>query len=472
LVNGQITVQDLAVGFIGTVKKMGALFMAFLVEPVVNAIDGIKKMWQGFTEFFEVAMNSPLAAVVQSLAAFANTTLGLIRDMIDGLASLASFVSDDVANAIAEAGRNIGSLQGDIQEAADQIAGDAGPRAKAALAKIGEGANQAAALITPAFADMEARIESFGAKNEEINNWIRTQVEQRVQAEIEAEQRKQAEIKKLQAGGVDTTGTGEPGGGAGGGLPTPGGAEEFSSRLESLQQEFMTEQELLATQRDERMAFLHEARLAEALAEDEYQLLRAQVQEQYQDKLTQIEKDAADKRSRVRQQEWQTGLTMAQQSLAAMQQLLIASGNKQLAESKAFGVAQAVISTAIGISRAMELGWPAAIPAMALAAATGAAQIAAITSASKGTSSAPSSSGAAGASSGGGAGGGAAPSSGPPASTGPSINIQIADLSDDEVYTGSTVRRVIDRISDQVGDGAGSDSNAFGGRTMNQGALS
>lgn len=61
--------------------------------------------------------------------------------------------------------------------------------------------------------------------------------------------------------------------------------------------------------------------------------------------------------------------------------------NKNLALHKALGIAQVAVSTAIGIARAMELGFPAAIPAGIAAAANGAAQLAAIASTSMGSAS-------------------------------------------------------------------------------------
>lgn len=148
-----------------------------------------------------------------------------------------------------------------------------------------------------------------------------------------------------------------------------------------------TRQEILTDQYETQLEMLSEFNNANLVSDQAAQTRRLELQQAYADRMRQITEQQADEERRIELQKWQARFTMAQQWTSTIQNLLVAFGNKSLAENKGFAIAQVAISTAIGIAKALELGFPAAIPAMALATSTGLAQVAAITSAQKGSAS-------------------------------------------------------------------------------------
>ena len=474
LADGTITIEDIANGIVATFAKVGSFIRAFFVDPVLGYIEGIQLAWDGLGTFMEAAIRDPLGAIAQAMASMVNSVLGSIRLLIDGLASLVGFMSSDLAAAVRKASDGLAGLEASVQGVADEIAGDSAEKMKEGIAKIGEGLDQASSLVAPSLDDMMARYQKFGDEVADINEWLAIKVQERVEREAKAEEEKQEILFKLKEQEQQKIAEMEEAE-AQAKLERERARAEASAQLalDQLQKQFASEQELLAQQREQRLEVINEARDLELIAAEEHDILLQEIERRHQEALTQIQEDEQQKRLQIQAKTWQANLTMAQQSLQALQQLLIAAGNENLAESKAFGVAQAVVSTAIGIARAMELGWPAAVPAMALAAATGAAQIAAITSASKGSSTPPSPSGGGGgggASGSGASAGASAPTNQPPPSSGPQISIEIADLDDDGIYTGRTVREIMTRINEQVEDGAG--GPGFGGSSnLNRGAL-
>lgn len=389
LVDGTIAIKDLANGFIANIKKISAYFQAFFIEPFITGITGIKEIWEGVGQFLAVAWRNPIGAVAMMFTNMLTTVLDAVGTILYALEGVArSSGQESIAVGFARMMEQVDTSAHNLEQAGKKFAGDSAEEIQKALDTIGGGMTKAiTGLVIPTIGDLEARIASFSEKNAQINEDLLFQVENRIARELEAEKKKQEELARLQTG--DT-------------LPTLADIDpeaqdqqfgmsdaQVTTALDQLRKYFMSELELLETHHQERLNLLQYALETEMLQQHEYDELMLQVHEDFEKRKTEIESEQMAERRRLRLLEWQTGLTMAQQGLQSIQNLLIASGNKNLAESKAFGVAQAVVSTAIGIARAMELGWPAAIPAMALAASTGAAQIAAITSASKGSSSPP-----------------------------------------------------------------------------------
>ena len=173
-----------------------------------------------------------------------------------------------------------------------------------------------------------------------------------------------------------------------------------------------------------------------------------------QERVNAIE-DSAKKAIEQRNLEQKSTLAITGGTLAGVAQLTATFGAQNLALQKAFGVAEAAVNTAIGITGALKLG-PAGIPLAAVIAALGAAQIAAILASKPGGAAAPTVAG----------GGGAAappPTEGTPGGPivpvqeavqgGPGgniINITVSGVVGDEGEVGA---RILDIIREQVGDG-------------------
>ena len=221
---------------------------------------------------------------------------------------------------------------------------------------------------------------------------------------------------------------------------------------------FLAELERERQRAEERAALAQEAFEEEVISIEERDALLLQITENREANLDAITEDHAARRRAIRLAEAQAAINIVGTSLATVEQLSEAFGQTGLAQSKAFGVAQAVVSTAIGIARALELGFPAAIPAIAFAAATGAAQIAAINRASKGsgggnaTPRGPSS--ATGGSAGGG-GGGAGGATSESRRDRLEVAFNVRGLEGEGILTNNQARAMVVALEDAVNDGAG-----------------
>ena len=141
-------------------------------------------------------------------------------------------------------------------------------------------------------------------------------------------------------------------------------ALEFEEELERLIEEGATKAEILRAQQEEERAVdlerLQADRDAGLISEELFEARRA----------------AIDRRSK--QQELQREKILAEQKLSIATGLLSAAAqviDKDSAAGKAIALAQAGINTFQGISAGVKLGYPAAIPAVALATATGFAAV-------------------------------------------------------------------------------------------------
>lgn len=150
------------------------------------------------------------------------------------------------------------------------------------------------------------------------------------------------------------------GGGGGGGKK---GEDEAQRNLEKLQKDFMTEQELLSVQYEERLLALQEARQRELLTEQEYQALKLQAQQDFNNKMRAM--DAAALQTKL------SAWSGAFGDLAS----LMNTGNKKLFKiGKMAALAQAVVdgwsSATSAWEKGMKIGGPpvaAAFTAMSLA---------------------------------------------------------------------------------------------------------
>lgn len=161
-------------------------------------------------------------------------------------------------------------------------------------------------------------------------------------------------------GGIDWgTAPERKGGGGGGGK----GEDEAQRNLEKIQKDFMTEQELLATQYEERLLALQEARQKELLTEQQYQDLKLQAQKDFNDKMRAMDAAAL-----------QTKLSAWSGAFGDLSSLMN-TGNKKLFKiGKAAALAQAVVdgwsSATSAWEKGMKIGGPpvaAAFTAMSLA---------------------------------------------------------------------------------------------------------
>lgn len=225
--------------------------------------------------------------------------------------------------------------------------------------------------------------------------------------------------------------------------------EKAIEKLETLDEQFMTEEEMLAVHMGNNLQIIQEGLDAGVVGE----------------------KDAADRRKKViadfhksKKKLDQTSFKANMAAASSLAQGLMAissSSSKSLFKvAKAGSLAIAGINMWEGVSKGVAKGWPQAIPAVAYALGTGLKAISSIQGASFGGGG-----GGGGGSAGGGGGGGATATAATPTATatpttiqptaaavGQKVEINLGD--EDGLISKNSIRAIIDGINDQISDGA------------------
>lgn len=169
-------------------------------------------------------------------------------------------------------------------------------------------------------------------------------------------------------------------------------AEQLARRVEQHQQALMTEEEQERQSFERRMADLQAYYEAGKLSQEEYTEWTQRAQEKHSERMTEIAEEQVQKEMDIRQRTLQAVGNL----FGSISQLLEQSGQKNLAAAKAFGVAEAVINVAQGITEALKLPFPLNWAQAAAVSAAGAVQIATIMSARPGSAKQPTVSGSSG----------------------------------------------------------------------------
>jgi hypothetical protein len=219
-----------------------------------------------------------------------------------------------------------------------------------------------------------------------------------------------------------------------------GAGEAMARRLEALRESLRTEEESEKESFEKRKTEIQKFYDDGVIQRSEYDDLLLRAQEEHSDKMIDIAKKQADEEARIREQlvDNVAGIFGSLSTLAENM------GEKGLAASKAFGVAEAVINTAQGITKALAQGGILGFAGAAAVAAAGAAQISTILSTQKGSGSQPSVRG----------GAGSVPSAVPavaPAAAAPSqaVNVTIQGQS----VGRDQLRDLLEQIGGALGDG-------------------
>jgi len=223
--------------------------------------------------------------------------------------------------------------------------------------------------------------------------------------------------------------------------------QEFRDRLSRLEEQWMTEEELLVNSFGRQNELVAEALENGAISEQEAMARRQNILEQYY-----------KARDRLTRKQTQSELRNWKSFASTMMNVASKQSKSLFRVFKALNLATAITSTYAAVNKAMaELPWPANLAAAASALASGLANVASIRSTEVG---------------GGGGGGGATPSataSSPASSptapaepetlrsrgrTGPGLDVNINLGDDDDLVSKGAVRRLIDAINEQIDDGA------------------
>lgn len=204
----------------------------------------------------------------------------------------------------------------------------------------------------------------------------------------------------------------------------------FIDRLQNIRDNFKTEREVLAEEYALNQETIRNALNNGLIEKAQFDALELQMAEEQQKKLNNIRRAGID-----------TQLSATADLFGSLAQLTD-GGNKKLVKlSKAFAIAQVVINTAQGISKAFaQFGWPAGIGPAAAVAASGAVQLANIASAESGKIK-----------SGGGGGGGAASMAGAggggSAAASPTTTFSFTLMNDPMGFGEKFARQFIDQLN-------------------------
>lgn len=223
--------------------------------------------------------------------------------------------------------------------------------------------------------------------------------------------------------------------------------EALARRVETIQQSLMTEHELEMQAYSQRMEDLADFYEGKTELDAEYLNLKELAEQDHAAKMEEIDRKLADKRAQIDSLAWQRTADM----FGSLSQLAAQFGDKNLIAAKSFGIAEAVINTAVGITEALKLPPPLGWAQAAAVAAAGAAQIATIASARPNSARTPTVSG------GGGYGGGYSAGGGPavqtPKNDNALPNTAYLQITGKGTMTMDEVRELAEKIVDLQKDG-------------------
>ncbi len=176
-------------------------------------------------------------------------------------------------------------------------------------------------------------------------------------------------------------GTGEAAGGAG-----QKARDEMQRSLEALRAALMTEEEAEMASYAKRLEDIQTFYEAGLIQKAEYDDLMERAHSEHTDRMAEITRRGVEEEARLREQT----IGYAADVMGSIGSIMESMGDKNFAAAKAFALGEAVINTALGVTKALGQGGMLGFAGAAAVAAAGAAQIATILSARKGSSSRPS----------------------------------------------------------------------------------
>lgn len=163
-------------------------------------------------------------------------------------------------------------------------------------------------------------------------------------------------------------------------------SQALAQRLETLRQSLMSEEQAEMASHAKRLEEIKNFYAQGAISKQEQDSLIEAAQQQHADRMTEIAKKQVEEETRLREQ-LVGNVAGIFGSLATIAQNF---GEKGLAAAKAFGVAEAIVNTAQGITKALAQGGIFGFVGAAAVAAAGAAQISTILSTTKSSTAKPS----------------------------------------------------------------------------------
>lgn len=213
--------------------------------------------------------------------------------------------------------------------------------------------------------------------------------------------------------------------------------EQMDARLEALRMSLMTEEEAERNSYATRLIQIQEFYDAGMVAKGEYDEMMERSQQEHSERMIEIAQRQADQEMALRS----ATLNAVASTLGSIGSAINSFGEKNLAAVKAFSVAQALINTYEGITKALTLPFPLNWAQAAAVGAAGFAQVASIMNTSKSSSGGSSSTSTASS--------GAASS----ASSSQTLNLSLQGISASSLYSGDQVRELAQTLVQYQRDG-------------------
>lgn len=224
------------------------------------------------------------------------------------------------------------------------------------------------------------------------------------------------------------------------------------AELEAIKNRYITEEELERQHREEMAIIGEEFDAAKFETEEQWRSIREQAEAEHLARMTDLNRSAYEGIQNILESKWGSAVASTAGAMKSMLGTMATGSRKAFEASKAWAMADALISTYQGIAAGVKLGWPLAIPAVAWAAATGFAQVSAIKNQSFGgaggaaasgagtPATAPNPIGVGGQASGGGGGGG-------------NQTLTVAPIDPGAIFSGSAMQSFGERIYNFSKDG-------------------
>jgi hypothetical protein len=161
-------------------------------------------------------------------------------------------------------------------------------------------------------------------------------------------------------------------------------AKKNEAELDAIKSRYITEEELLRQHKEVMGVIGDDFDASKFESEGQWRSIREQAEAEHLDRMTSLNRQAYDGIAGIIEQKWGKGAATTATAFKSILGTMATGSRKAFEISKAWALSDALVSTYQGIAAGVKLGYPAAIPAVAAAAATGFAQVSAIRSQSFG----------------------------------------------------------------------------------------
>lgn len=157
-------------------------------------------------------------------------------------------------------------------------------------------------------------------------------------------------------------------------------AQYVADRLQRLREANMSELQILQDKQMQEIEAINAGWEQKLLTDESWNVLMQETKQRHEDEMTAIEQKAADARRKQAEAEAAAKQRIWQGALSGLTTLMNSENRKMFEIGKAAAIAQSIISTYTGMTKALELGWPMGPIAAAAIGAQGFAQVASIRS--------------------------------------------------------------------------------------------